>query len=99
VARERGAHRIARVKVRVGDFSGVVPAALEFAFDALKAESLAAGAALEIERVPIAVKCPNCGSTDPPAADLALWCTQCTTPLEILAGQELDVQYIDVEEE
>ena len=51
-ARAAGAVRIHRLCLRVGDLSGVVPEALEFAFQALSVGGPAEGAMLEIERVP-----------------------------------------------
>lgn len=43
---------VRRVLVRIGPLSGVVPAALRFAFDAAIEDSPIAGARLEIEEVP-----------------------------------------------
>jgi hydrogenase nickel incorporation protein HypA/HybF len=54
-ARAAGAVRIHRLCLRVGDLSGVVPEALEFAFRALSVGGPAEGAVLEIERVPATI--------------------------------------------
>jgi len=97
-ARQRGARAISAVKVKVGDFSGVVPDALQFAFEALRADTIAGDAKLIIERVPISAWCPACQQESRPDADLILWCPRCGVPLEVRAGQELDVEYIDLEE-
>ena len=59
-ARNAGASEIRAIRLRVGLFSGVVPEALEFAFDVLKADTMAAGAVLEIERVPGLFQCAGC---------------------------------------
>ena len=97
-ARKQQAGAIQKIKLRLGDFSGVVREALEFSFDALKAETLAAGAGLEIERVPLEVRCPRCGQvSSPPASDLCFVCTDCGSPVEITSGRELQVEYIEVE--
>jgi Zn finger protein HypA/HybF involved in hydrogenase expression len=50
------------VKLRIGRLSGVVPEALQFAFDALKTDSPAAEAELEIEAVPAVCWCPGCAA-------------------------------------
>jgi hydrogenase nickel incorporation protein HypA/HybF len=97
-ARQRQASAIAVVKIRVGEFSGVVAEALEFAFEALKPGTLAENATLMIERIPVRAWCGACQQEVQPAADLVFWCPQCNNPLTITAGQELDVEYIDVEE-
>jgi len=97
-ALKHGARAIGRVRVRVGEFSGVVPEALEFAFDALKDGTIASGATLDMERIPLVAWCPRCRQNARPETNLVLWCPSCEGPLEITAGQELDVAYIDLEE-
>lgn len=97
-ARQRNAAAIALIKVRVGDFSGVVPDALQFAFEAMREGTIAREATLVIERVPVRAWCRVCQRELEPPADLVFWCPACNNPLEILAGQELDVEYIDLEE-
>lgn len=89
---------IAGLRVRVGDFSNVVPEALAFAFDALKTGTPAAKAALEILTVPVSARCPRCCETITPEGPLFLWCAACGGPLEILTGQELQVESFDLEE-
>ena len=59
-ARERGATRIHRLVLRVGDLSGVVPDALRFGLEALSVGTLAEGAGFEIEVVPVECHCPAC---------------------------------------
>ncbi len=54
VSREVAGHpgaRVIAVRLRVGELAGVEPEALGFAFDALKAETACAGAALVVEPV------------------------------------------------
>lgn len=53
--------RIARLRLRVGAASGVVPDALVFAFEALTPGTPAEGAQLELELVEVACRCPECG--------------------------------------
>ncbi|MCC7157073.1 MAG: hydrogenase maturation nickel metallochaperone HypA [Bryobacterales bacterium] len=96
-AKRRNAFSVAGICIRVGDFSNVVPEALEFAFDALKAGTLAAGARLEIERVPVAANCPQCNQSVRPKGAILLWCPRCGGPLQVTAGAELDVVSIDLE--
>ncbi|HYG35135.1 MAG TPA: hydrogenase maturation nickel metallochaperone HypA, partial [Clostridia bacterium] len=47
-ARKAGAKRICGIRLRIGALSGVVPEALEFAFEALVTGTLAEGAKLSI---------------------------------------------------
>ena len=60
-ARKNGAAEIVRIKLRVGLVSGVVPEALEFAFETLREGTMAREARLEIERVPGEFRCAGCG--------------------------------------
>ena len=55
-----GAQTITRLKLRVGVLSGVVPEALDFAFEALRAGTPAAAATLEIELAPAVFRCLDC---------------------------------------
>jgi hydrogenase nickel incorporation protein HypA/HybF len=98
-ARKRGARSIRVVKMRVGEFSGVAVESLQFAFEALKVDTMAAGGQLEIERVPMLAWCTRCEAPVKPDANLVLWCPRCSSPLEVRSGQELDVEYIEIEEE
>ena len=59
-ARERGATRVHRLTLRVGDLSGVVPDALRFALEALSPGTPAEGSAFDIEVVPVECHCPDC---------------------------------------
>lgn len=93
-----GAAAITSVCVRVGDFSNVVPEALQFSFDALKADTSAARAVLEIIRVPVKARCPVCSEEVTPEGGVILWCPRCGSPLEVLSGTELDVVSIDLED-
>ena len=56
-----GCTEIHCIRLRVGLFSGVVPEALTFAFEVLKADTPAANATLEIERAPGLFSCNACG--------------------------------------
>ena len=53
--------RITSVRVAVGALSGVVPQALEFAYDVAAEGTPLADAALRIERMPVVIDCPACG--------------------------------------
>ena len=98
-AREHGALAIQAIGVTLGELSGVVPEALEFAFEALKAETLARTAELRVERVPLDARCQKCGWAGRPDGDLCLLCPACDGALQILSGREMQVNYVELEEE
>jgi hydrogenase nickel incorporation protein HypA/HybF len=60
-ARAAGAARVKAVRLRVGELSGVEPRLLESAFDWLAPGTVADGARLEIEPVPLEASCEACG--------------------------------------
>lgn len=60
VAQENDLANITGVQVEIGKFSGVEPAALEFAWGFVNKETTAAGSVLEIIRPPLMLHCENC---------------------------------------
>ncbi len=95
-AREQKAVSIQLIKLRIGEFTSIVADALEFAFDVARLGTLAEHARLEIEVVPMLVRCVVC-ECEFRLAQLCLICTQCGFPLAILSGEELQIDYIEVE--
>ena len=78
-ARQAGATRIHGLSLRIGDLSGVVPDALEFAFDVVARGTMAEGASLTIERVRLRCYCAECEREFEPA-DYACECPGCRRP-------------------
>ncbi len=95
-ARGRNALSIQLIKIRLGDFTNIVPEALEFAFAVVRQGSLAEHARLDIEMVRMTLNCVVCEMATKPARGLCLICAQCGFPLKIVAGEELQIEYIDV---
>ncbi len=95
-AREQNARSIQIIKLRLGSFTTLVPESLQFAFEVCRQGTLAADARLEIETVPMIVRCAVCQSSSPPVRGVCLICAQCGFPLEILSGEELQIEYIEV---
>ena len=52
-AKEQNAIRISQITMNIGKLSGVIPNALEFAFDVLSKETIAENAILKINTIPI----------------------------------------------
>jgi hydrogenase nickel incorporation protein HypA/HybF len=94
-----GAVRVTRVRVRIGPLSGVVPEALVFAFDAATAGTMLAGAALDVEAVPLVAHCPACDADRELPGPQRLRCPACggATP-DVVSGRELDVVSVEVED-
>jgi hydrogenase nickel incorporation protein HypA/HybF len=98
-ARFHNAVAVSRVHVQLGEFTSVVREALLFAWDALRGGTVAADAELEIQTILLGCTCRNCDWTGRPTPDnLILLCPRCGQPLEVLAGREMLVQFIDLVE-
>jgi hydrogenase nickel incorporation protein HypA/HybF len=96
-ARHQNASSIQLIKLRLGTFTTIVPEALQFAFEIARQGTLAAHACLEIEIVPMVTRCVVCDTTTEPIRGVCLICAQCGFPLEILSGEELQIEYIEVD--
>ena len=76
----------------------VVPASLEFAFELLAADTVLAGSRLTIEEVAARGTCRVCG-VETTMERFPLQCSECLSlDLEIVAGEELRVQALELEE-
>jgi hydrogenase nickel incorporation protein HypA/HybF len=89
--------RIVRLRLRVGALAGVVPEALAFAFEAMKADTPASGAELEIERVPARLVCRDCQREFEPESFPAA-CPGCGNwATEVRQGQELELVFVELD--
>lgn len=86
------------VRLRIGEMAGVVPESLRFCFEAASQGTIAEGAELAIEEVPIMCRCRTCGS-DFEVERFIFLCPKCQTPdVELLSGNELDVSELELVE-
>ncbi|HXW69173.1 MAG TPA: hydrogenase maturation nickel metallochaperone HypA [Dissulfurispiraceae bacterium] len=93
-----GYTRINNVRVCIGNASGVMPEALLFAFNALKSDTIASGATLTIEEVPLAGRCSECSSDFTSHEKFVFSCPHCGGSAFILvAGRELDIKELEVD--
>jgi len=97
-ATKAGALAITRIRMRIGSLSGVVPSALEFAFECVVRETMAEGATFEYEIVPVRCRCPVCKTEFRP--ETAVYrCPNCgEISTELISGRELQVVDIEVEQ-
>ena len=100
IASEHAAgRRVTTVAVKIGHLRQVVPSALEFAFELVAEGTPIEGAELAIEHVPASARGRRCGSEGRlggfPAA-----CPRCGgVDVEVVGGQELFVESLELEEE
>jgi hydrogenase nickel incorporation protein HypA/HybF len=90
------ASQVCGIHLRIGALSGVVPDALQFAFEALRRGTLAEGAELAIEPVPARFWCAPC-AREFQADDLMAECPDCHLPsAELRAGRELELTSLEI---
>ena len=98
-AREANSRSIEVIALRLGEFTTIVPEALNFAFEVARRGTLAEHARLQIEIVPMVVQCVVCDSKAPAFTRGCLICDRCGFPLKIVAGEELQIDYLEIETE
>ena len=97
VLKHASGRRVTVVSLRIGHLRQVVPDSLAFYFELVSRESLAEGARLEQEYIPARLRCTACDRDWDPE-DAWFRCTGCGGPGEVIAGNELEVESIEVEE-
>jgi hydrogenase nickel incorporation protein HypA/HybF len=96
-AQKAGANRVHAIRLRVGVLSGVVPDALQFAFETLSLGTAAEGARLAIDSVPARFWCEPC-AREFVAEDLWVVCPACGgSQAELRAGRELEIASLEVD--
>ena len=53
--------RIETIRLKIGEMSGIVPSCINEYFEIAAKGTIAEGAKIEIERIPIRITCPDCG--------------------------------------
>jgi len=96
-AQEAGAGRITGINVVIGEISTVVSDCVEFYFDFLRKDTIAAGANLAFSRIPFRLRCRRCHTDYSPEANRWV-CPGCGEPGgEIISGSECYLESIEVE--
>ena len=97
--RHAAGRRVRTITLKVGHLRQVVPSALAFSFEVVAQGTAVEGAALEIEAVPAIGVCRQCGGESHLPA-FPLQCQACGGfDLRIVAGEELVVESLELEEE
>jgi hydrogenase nickel incorporation protein HypA/HybF len=94
---EQGYKEIESISIRVGRASGILPDALMFAFNAIKSDSIAKSAQLNISEIPVAGLCRVCENTFIVEEEYILSCPLCGgSSFSVTGGRELDIVDIEV---
>jgi hydrogenase nickel incorporation protein HypA/HybF len=86
------------VSLRVGRMRQVVPSSLLFYWEIVSRDTSCDGARLELTEVDARLRCADCDTVWEP--DWALFrCAECgSADVQVEAGEELEVEFIEVEE-
>ena len=94
--RKSGGERIHAIRLRIGRMSGVVPDALQCAFEVLRAGTLAAEGKLEIEALPVVCWCGAC-QKEFAAEDFIFECPACgQLSGKLVRGREMEIASLEI---
>ncbi len=96
--RHANGRRVTKVHLKVGHLRQVVPSALAFSFELVAQGTPVEGAELEMEEVPATGSCLGCGA-ESWLKEFPLQCGGCGGfDLQVLEGEELFVESLEMEE-
>lgn len=97
VGKEHGVQRVKTIHIRVGAYSGLLPQCIQAYFDVVSQGTLAEGARLDIQTLPVVVHCNSCGQ-DMEIDRRNIRCPLCaSTRLKMIQGREFYLEKLEVE--
>lgn len=96
-ARDNGFNSVKSVVLSIGSLSCIDPDAFQFGFNALKKNTIASDADLELHTIPAAAHCPLC-RRDVAIKSYGESCPDCGNALSnIIAGNEMQLTRLEVQ--
>jgi hydrogenase nickel incorporation protein HypA/HybF len=96
--RHAAGRRVTKVQIKVGHLRQVVPSALAFSFELVAEGTPVEGADLELEEIPAVGLCRGC-EAESRLVNFPFQCQTCGGfELEVLRGEELLVESLELEE-
>lgn len=96
-ANKEDAIKITRIDLIAGELRGLVPMQLTFCFGIVAQNTIASGAYLNVQEVPVTAHCEDCGS-DFPVEEYQYLCPRCKgVNVRVTGGTELRVKDIEIE--
>lgn len=97
-AGRNGVQRVVRVHLRIGELSNLEAPWIQRYFDRLSADTIAEGALIDVESIPVKLRCSECGTEF--GADVrapgSIPCPSCeATTVRIVSGEEYLVDSIE----
>ena len=91
--------QVKKVNIKVGKLAAVVPESLHFCFQIAAQETPLYDAVLNIEEIPLKVRCMDC-NVEWIADEPVFLCRKCNgKSVEMLSGRELDITSIEIVDE
>lgn len=96
-AKANNAKSVNEVEIDVGDLSGVIYEALEFAMQSAVKGTLLENSSIRLNRIKALAKCNNCNNDFEPG-DLPAACSNCGSfDISIVRGKEMRVKSINID--
>jgi hydrogenase nickel incorporation protein HypA/HybF len=93
------ARAVTGIDLVIGDLSSVVDDSVQFYFDVLSQDTLAAGATLHFQREPAIAACADCGAQTPVRPPIEPVCPACQgIHIQVTGGRAFRVASIEIEE-
>ncbi|MGD9526803.1 hydrogenase maturation nickel metallochaperone HypA [Pseudonocardia sp.] len=98
VNRHAGDKPVQTVRIRIGELRQIVPETLTYCWGLVTEGSALESSTLEIERVPLAIRCSSCDARTTLSSPI-LVCPECDgTTVEIVAGEEFLITSLELAE-
>jgi hydrogenase nickel incorporation protein HypA/HybF len=96
-SQQRNGARITAVHVKIGPLSGVVPKALQGAFELAREGTDFEECKLMIEEMPVIIRCAVCRADRPVVSIQQMSCSVCgTATADVAGGRELEVCAMEI---
>ncbi|MBR1397629.1 MAG: hydrogenase maturation nickel metallochaperone HypA [Selenomonadaceae bacterium] len=95
-AQQNNSSKINRITLQIGEMSGVEIEALNMSFEVLTKDTIAEGAELVVNHIPIVGVCNKCGK-EFHIEHYNFFCPECDGILILKSGRELQVESLDME--
>ena len=96
IATEQNAQQVNAIHLQIGPLSGVEPELLKQSFPVASRDTIAEGAILEIEHLPVRIRCRNC-TKESDVLPNRLVCPSCNSnTTQLLSGDEMLLHSIKI---
>ncbi len=96
-AKRHGAKKILEIRLKIGELSGVLPECIQEYFSIISQGTIAEGARLSVEKIPVTIECMACGYAGE-IPKRKIHCPECqSSEIKLKSGREYFVDSLEVE--